>query len=280
MMEVAIVGAGDLGGAIAHRVARRGRVRRVTLVDERSQAASGKALDIMQAGPVEGFSTRVTSAADVVAAAGASVFVLADRLHGGEWQGEEGLTLLGRIRRLSPEAIVICAGAGHRELVERGTREAGWSRSSIFGSAPEALAGALRALVALELNGSAGDVALAVLGVPPAHIVVPWEEATIGGLAAMRALDEPARRRLVGRVAPLWPVGSYALATAAEAAVEAIVSASPRRFSAFVAPDDSKGRRYRATALPVSLGASGIDRVVMPVLNAHDRVALDNAINL
>jgi malate dehydrogenase len=166
MMEVAIVGAGDLGGAIAHRVARRGRVRRVTLVDERSQAASGKALDIMQAGPVEGFSTRVTSAADVVAAAGASVFVLADRLHGGEWQGEEGLTLLGRIRRLSPEAIVICAGAGHRELVERGTREAGWSRSSIFGSAPEALAGALRALVALELNGSAGDVALAVLGVP------------------------------------------------------------------------------------------------------------------
>jgi malate dehydrogenase len=280
MVEVAIVGAGDLGGAIAHRVARRGRVRRVTLVDDRSQAASGKALDIMQAGPVEGFSTRVTSAADVVEAAGASVFVLADRLHGGEWQGDDGVTLLGRIRRLSPAAVVICAGGSHRDLVERGAREAGWSRSSIFGSAPEALAGALRALVALEMNGSAADVALAVLGVPPAHIVVPWEEATIGGLAAMRTLDEPARRRLVGRVAPLWPVGPYALATAAAAAVEAIVLASPRRFSAFVAPDDSRGRRHRATALPVSLGSSGIDRVVLPTLNGHDRVALETAMNL
>ena len=60
MREVAIVGAGELGGAVAHVLARRDVVRSLVLVDESGRVAAGKALDIAQAAPVEGFATQLT----------------------------------------------------------------------------------------------------------------------------------------------------------------------------------------------------------------------------
>jgi malate dehydrogenase len=277
MPEVAIIGAGELGGALAHRLACRDSVSSICLVDDKGQIAAGKALDIMQAAAVESFSTRVSGAPDVVAGAGAMVFVLADRAGGGEWQGDDGVTMIGRILRLAAAPVILCAGTAQRELVERGVRALGLGRGSIFGSAPEALASAVRAIVALEANGSPRDVALTVLGVPPGRIVVPWEEVTIGGFAATRVLDASARRRIAARVDHLWPPGPYALAAAATLAIDAMVGRSRRRISAFVAPDDASGRRHRTSALPVRLGPEGIVAVEEPSLSARDRVALDGA---
>ena len=119
-----------------------------------------------------------------------------------------------------------------------------------------------------------------MLGVPPAEIVVPWEDATIGGFAATGVLDEQARRRLAAKVASLWPPGPYALAWAAAKAAEAILGRSRQMIAAFVAPDDSSGRRARTAVLPVRLGSTGIVRVEIPRLNSRDRLALDNAMLL
>ena len=60
MREVAIVGAGELGGAVAHVLARRDVVRSIRSIDETGRVAAGKALDIAQAAPVEGFATKLT----------------------------------------------------------------------------------------------------------------------------------------------------------------------------------------------------------------------------
>ena len=103
-----------------------------------------------------------------------------------------------------------------------------FARTRLFGSAPESLAAAARALVALAVNGSPRDVALSVLGVPPAHTVIPWADATVAGFALTRLVDEPSRRRLGARVAALWPPGPYALAAAATAVVEAMAGRSRR----------------------------------------------------
>ena len=59
MSTVAILGAGELGGAIAHALAARGSVSRVLLIDPHGQVAAGKALDIQQAGAITGFHTRL-----------------------------------------------------------------------------------------------------------------------------------------------------------------------------------------------------------------------------
>jgi malate dehydrogenase len=94
MQHVAIIGAGELGGAVAHVLARRDLVRSITLIDDSGRVASGKALDIAQAAPVEGFATQLSGSSDVSVAAGAAIVILAeraDRSAGGEWQGEAGV---------------------------------------------------------------------------------------------------------------------------------------------------------------------------------------------
>jgi len=80
--QIAIIGAGELGGAIAHAIARRDIVRSIRLVDERGRVAEGKALDIQQAAPVEAFAARLEGSADIASAGGAPVVVIADRFGG------------------------------------------------------------------------------------------------------------------------------------------------------------------------------------------------------
>jgi len=280
MQHVAIIGAGELGGATAHALARSNLVRSITLIDDTRRIAAGKALDITQAAPVEGFATRLAGATDVSMAAGASIVIVADRMTGGEWQGEDGLALLKRLTQSAPETVILCAGPSQRELIERGVRELKIPRTRLFGTAPESLAGAARALVALAVNGSPREIALSVLGVPPAHTVIPWADATVAGFALTRLVDEPSRRRLNDRVTALWPTGPYALAAAATTIVEAMAGRSRRIASCFVAPDLSAGARTRTGAMPVRLGPAGIVEVVLPSLSAVEQVALDNAMVL
>ena len=279
MLDVAIIGAGEIGGALAHLLARRDVVPEITLIDESGSTAAGKALDIMQSAPIDSFAARVAGAADIAAAAGASIVVIADRVNGGEWSGDEGLSLLRRISS-GGLPLVLCAGAGQREMIERGARELGLPRARLFGSAPEALVSAIRALVAVESNGSPRDVGLTALGLPPDHIVVPWEDATIAGVSAMKLLDQPTRRRLDARLAQLWPPGPLALAAAAAKTIGSVVGRSRQVVTAFVAPDDSAGRKMRAAALPARLGRAGLVSVDIPPLTPHDRVALETAILL
>jgi malate dehydrogenase len=280
MREVAIIGAGELGGAIAHALAHCDVVRSIRLVDEAGRVAAGKALDIAQAAPVEGFATQVTGTTDMSAVAGAAVVVIADRFGGTEWQSEDGLALLRRTTQLASSAVILCSGAAQRDLVDKGVRELQIARGRLFGSAPEALAAAARALVALSLNASPRDVALAVLGVPPSQILIPWEAATVAGFEITLLLDEPARRRLSARVVALWPPGPQALAAATVNAIASMAGRSRRLASCFVAPDTSAGVRTRTGALPVRFGPGGIVDVLLPSLCVVDRVALDNAMSL
>ncbi|MBI3401693.1 MAG: hypothetical protein HY048_09760 [Acidobacteria bacterium] len=292
MQSAAIIGAGELGGAIAHVLARRGGVRSIVLIDETGRVAAGKALDIAQTAPGEQFSTDLSGSTDISAAGGAAVVILADRAGApgnpgnpgspgsNVWQGDEGLLMLRRVAQMAPGAVILCAGASQRELVDRGVRELHLSRTRVFGSAPEAFANGARALAALAVNGSPRDVALSVLGVPPAHLVIPWESATAAGRSLSRALDEPARRQLAARIAAMWPPGPHALASAATAVIESMAGRSLRLASCFVAPDTSAGTRTKTAALPVRLGQAGIVEVILPSLSVAEQVALDNAMML
>src|SRR5581483_4513343 len=139
-MHIAIIGAGELGGAVAHALARRDVARRMTLIDEHGRVAEGKALDISQAAPVEGFASTLTGAREISSAAGAEIIVVADRFSGGEWQADETLGFVKRIAQTSPHAFVVIVGAQSCAAVDRGVRELKWPRQRIVGSAPEALA--------------------------------------------------------------------------------------------------------------------------------------------
>jgi len=280
MRDVAIIGAGELGGALAHALARRSIAREIRLLDPAGRIAEGKALDISQAAPIEHFSTIVAGSADVSRAAAADVVVVADRVGAPEWKRDEAPMLFKSILAVAPRAVVVCAGAGDRDLVELGVAEQGLGRTRLFGSAAEAFTAAARAIAALEANASPRDVVLATLGVPPSAFVIPWDGATIAGFPATAVLDEAARRRVHARLRSLWPPGAYALAEAAAKTVAAIFERSRQRVTAFVAPAADDRARMRTAALPVVVGPGGIERVVLPPLTGHDRVSLDNAIML
>jgi malate dehydrogenase len=280
MHQVAIIGAGELGGLLAHALARRNVASDIVLIDDNGRAAQGKALDIAQAAPIEGFASRVSGTADPAMAAGASIVALADPFGAAALAGESALLMLKRLRQFAPRALIVCADASHRELVDRGVRELHLDRVRLIGSAPEALVAGVRALVAVETRNLPRDVILTAMGVPPHHIVVPWEDATIGGFGLTRMLSEPERRRLESRMTALWPPGPYALAAAAARTIDAVLRRSEALVTCFIAPDDSAGMRMRTAALPVRLGDTGVIEVVLPELSVRERVQLENAMLL
>jgi malate dehydrogenase len=275
MSFIAIIGAGPTGGAIAHKVAARDRVGEVRLIDDDERIAAGKALDIVQSGPVEGFSTRVIATSGIVSAAGAAAIVLADHAGGqGEHAGEAGLALLRKLSKVEGRAPIVLAGANQLDLVSRAVSELHISASRLLGSAPFALESALRALTGLAVDASGVQISLTVVGVPPHAAVVGWEEATAFGQPLSSHLAAHIIAALSARIPGIWPPGPYALASAASRVVEAIVNGSRRRFSCFVALGGGT-----AATMPVELGEDGVLRIIEPTLTRQEQTRLDSAIS-
>jgi malate dehydrogenase len=280
MTTVAIIGAGEIGGATAQALASCDRVSRVWLVDADANAAAGKALDIQQAGAVTGSHTRLDGTDDESRLVGCTVCVIADRFgaRSGEWQGEDGLSMLTRTALSLGDAPIVFAGASQVELISGASEETRIRRERLIGSSPEALASAITAIVAMEAGCSPRDVMLTVLGTPAAGFVVPWSEASIGGHAMQRVLSQVQLVRIEARAARLWPPGPYTLGAAAARVTDAILSRSRRSFSVLTQLEGEFGVRHRAGVLPVRLAARGIVQTRVPELNTREHVKLQTAL--
>ena len=282
MTTIAIIGAGDLGGATAQALASRDRVSRVRFVDTAGGVAAGKALDIQQSGAVDLFHTTLEGTDDESRLTGAQVCVIADRAGqpAGEWHGEDGLALLKRLAPYLSDMPIVFAGSTQSDLIAMAAREASIARARLIGSAPEALASAITGIVAMEARCAPGEVRLSVLGTPPRGFVVPWSEASIGGYALDRVVSQVQLTRIEARAARLWPPGPYTLGTAAARAVEAIVHSSRRTFSVLTVLGGEFGVRDRVGAVPALLAASGIVHARVPTLNTRERVLLETALGI
>lgn len=281
MSLVAIIGAGDIGGAIACALAGRSRVDTVRLIDEHEAVAAGKALDLSQSGPIRRSDTRIESARDLAAADGASVIVIADAAGAAtEWIGEPGLSLLRRLANSGclDRGVLVCAGAGQRALMQQGFDELRLSRRRVIGSSPESLAATVRALVAIEARTTSNQVALTVVGRPPDRFAILWGDASIGGHSIATLLSPPQLNRIERRAHGLWPPGPLALGTAAALMCEAVATDSRRIFSAFVSLDRDNGTQAPVCAWPVAVGPAGVERITSPVLIGRDKVVVDEVL--
>ena len=123
MSLVAIIGAGEIGGAVARALARRSRVDTIRLIDDAQSVAAGKALDLMQSGPISGSDIRIEGTADLGAVADAAAIVLADPVAAGaEWGGEAALGVLRRLKDGGhlDRSVLVCAGASHLVTMQQG----------------------------------------------------------------------------------------------------------------------------------------------------------------
>lgn len=269
---------------MAHKLAARGRFGEIRLIDPARGVAGGKALDIQQSAAIERFGTRLTAHDGLDAAAGVDAAVLADAAGAADGNPdadsvEPALDTLRRLYRFNRRAVIICAGAAHREVVERAVGELAIPRRQVLGAAPAALESALRAIAALELRCAPGDVALAVLGRPPERLVVPWSAATVRGFALSRLVAAPVLARLQTQARLVWPPGPYTLASAAARLCEAAAGqAAQPGLACYAVLDGELGARHCAAAVTAELAAGGVARIIEPPLDGQERVQLETAL--
>ena len=279
MSTAVILGAGDIGGALARQLAALDIVNRIVILDDLANVAAGKALDVAQSAPVDGYHTAMSGTSDVAAVVGAEIVIVAD-LAGNpavEWKDEAGLALIKRVAGLNQRAPIVCAGTSQASVIERGVNELGISRMRLFGSAPEALRSAVIAIVALEANAAPSDISLSVLGRPPQQVIVPWDEAAIAGRSCTEVLSAAQLARLDARIARLWPPGPYALGSAAARMVRTALTRTPRVHAAMVAVNRDEGAPGRSAMMPITLAPPGIATLVAPALSSRDRVRFETA---
>jgi malate dehydrogenase len=277
MSGVAILGAGELGGAIAHALAGRGWVREITLVDDAADVATGKALDILQTGPIDRLDVRVGAAGDLLSAAGASVIVLADAVDSGEWKDDRGLALVDRLVRAGTTAAFVFAGPHQTTLMRAAARELGVAADRMVGTAPAAVVGTVRALLGLETGGAGGGVSVTVGGRPPTFVVA-WSSATISGSLVTDRV--PAHRLLaVGQsLKRFWPPSARAIAAPTTRIIEAFVRGSRDLHQALTILDGDFGSRGGVAMMPLAIGPGRVLARVIPSLSPQERTEIENAI--
>lgn len=275
MKTVAIIGAGETAAHLARTLAPLEVAGEIRLIDPAAQVALGKALDIQQSGPIGRFDTRVRGAADLSAAAGAAVVVLADP-HGAGPDHAGAIETVRRLAAVAPRAPLVFARPDDHLLLVACVRELRLPPARFVGAAPEALAAAARALVALAADASPVQTWLPVHGVPN-QWVFGWSEASIAGRPASAVLPAHELAAVERRIRASWPPGPYALGSAAAHLTAAMLARSRRRFTAFAVLDGEW--RHRAAAVRVVLGPDGIVTREEPVLSARERVQLATALS-
>ncbi len=280
MTTAAIIGAGELGGAVAHALASRESVDRVLLIDAAETAAAGKALDIQQAGAISGVHTTLQGARDLDRAIGADVVIVADRFGppAQEWSGELAASEIARLASMTADAPLVFAGTGQTDVLSRLAGEAGVRATRLIGSSPEAFSSSVKAIVAMEARCAPAEVMLSVLGTPPDGLVVAWSEASIGGHSLERVLEQVQRSRIEARVQRLWPPRPYALGLAAALVAEGVIRSARRAFSVLCMLDGEFGVRGRVGVVPALLSSTGIVHRRTPSLSTRERVQLETAL--
>ena len=137
MLTVVILGAGELGATLARRLAGRELAHRIVLVDSDEGKARGKALDILESGPVDRFDTRVEGAPDAGSIDEPDILVVADAPELTEGPG--AADRLAQIVAKRKPRLVVAAGARPAASVDA-ILAAGFAADRVVGSAPVAVA--------------------------------------------------------------------------------------------------------------------------------------------
>ena len=274
MNTVAILGAGELGATLARRLAETGRFARVCLVDADLGRAKGKALDLLQSGPVEGYDTHLEGARSLKGLGAVDALVVADSTD--LPVSIPGLappeSFVREVVEATGAGLLVVATAHGAPLVAQAVR-AGLPRVRAVGSSPLATAAALRWHIAEQLSVSARAVALTVLGLPPGHAIVPQGSATVGGVP-VAGLSPLALRRAQEALKDRVP-GAVSLAAAAARVLVALFGSTPSVLPVFVALEGEYGHRRVALAVPARLGHGRVEGIVEAPLETVDRTAFD-----
>ena len=299
--KIALIGAGQIGGTLAHLAAMK-ELGDITLFDIAEGTPQGKALDIAQSGPSEGFDATIKGVNSYADIAGADVCIVTagvPRKPGMSRDDLLGINLkvmkaVGEgIKAHAPGAFVICITNPLDAMVWALREFSGLPHNMVVGMAGVLDSARFRHFLSVEFNVSMRDVTAFVLGGHGDTMVPLIRYSTVGGvplpdLVAMGwttqdKLDAIVQRTRDGgaEIVGLLKTGSafYAPATAAIEMAEAYLKDQKRLLPCAAYVDGTFGLTGMYVGVPAILGAGGVERVVNIKMTADEQVMFDKSVD-
>ena len=289
--KVVVLGAGNIGGSLAQRLAEADVASEVALVDIVDGLPQGKALDIAESGPIVGFSSKVTGATSLDALREADVVVETAGLARKPGMSrsdllEKNAAIVGAhadaVRSLAPQAVCLVVTNPVDVMTAYFRDRSGLPTARVFGESGTLDAARFRYFVAEALGVAARDVTAFVLGTHGDTMVPILSLSSVSGVPLTRLLPADRLQALVERtkqggaeVVNLLKTGSaYFAPTASQAElVRAIARNEHRLLSASAHLSGEFGERGIYVGVPVVVGRAGVEKVVEVDLAPHEKEA-------
>ncbi|HEV2429486.1 MAG TPA: malate dehydrogenase [Thermoplasmata archaeon] len=295
--KIVVLGAGNIGGTLAQRLAEADLAEEVDLFDIVEGLPQGKALDIQESAPILGFSTRVRGSTSLEVLDGADVVV--------ETAGLARKPGMSRSDLLTKNASILTAHA--RAVAERAPRAvvivvtnpvdvmtawfhevSGLPAARVFGESGTLDTSRFRWFVAEELKVAPRDVVGFVLGTHGDTMVPILSLTSVSGVPLTRLVGRPRLDEIVrrtqqggGEIVELLKTGSaYFAPTASQAElVRAVVRNEHRLLPATARLSGEFGEKDVTIGVPVLVGRWGIERIVEVELTEEERRAFATSVS-
>jgi malate dehydrogenase len=292
--KVTVVGAGNVGGITAQRLAERNYAD-VVLVDIVEGLPQGKALDILESGPILGYDSDVIGANDYEVTAGSDVVVITSGSPRKPGMSRDDLlktnqNIVGSVTeevvKHSPETILVVVANPLDAMCHVAMETSGFPRERVIGMAGILDTARYRTFIAQELEVSVRDVFALVLGGHGDTMVPLPSMATVGGVAITELLPEDRVEAIVQRtrqggaeIVGLLKSGSafYAPSAAVLEMIDAILLDQKRVLPCATYLQGEYGIEDLFVGVPVKLGAAGIEEVVELDLQQSELVELQTS---
>ena len=299
--KIALIGAGQIGGTLAHLAAIK-ELGDIVVFDIAEGTPQGKALDLAQCGPVEGFDAVLKGTNSYEDIAGADVCIVTagvPRKPGMSRDDLLGINLkvmksVGEgIKAHAPNAFVICITNPLDAMVWALQRFSGLPVEKVVGMAGVLDAARFRHFLSVEFNVSMRDVTAFVLGGHGDTMVPLTRYSTVAGIplpdlvemgwTTQDKLDAIVQRTRDGgaEIVGLLKTGSayYAPATSAIEMAEAYLKDQKRLLPCAAYVTGAYGLDGMYVGVPTIIGAGGIEKVVNIKLNADEQAMMDKSIS-
>lgn len=299
--KIALIGAGQIGGTLAHLVALK-ELGDVVLFDIADGTPQGKALDIAESGPVERFDASLKGTTDYADIAGADVCIVTagvPRKPGMSRDDLLGINLkvmksVGEgIAANAPDAFVICITNPLDAMVWALQQFSGLPKEKVVGMAGVLDSARFRHFLSEEFNVSMKDVTAFVLGGHGDTMVPLTRYSTVAGIplpdlvamgwTSQEKLDAIVQRTRDGgaEIVGLLKTGSafYAPAASAIEMAEAYLKDQKRLLPCAAYCDGEFGLSKMYVGVPTIIGAGGIEKVVDIKLGKDEQAMFDNSVN-
>jgi malate dehydrogenase len=299
--KIALIGAGNIGGTLAHLIGLK-ELGDVVMFDVFPGVASGKALDIMQSGPVDGFDSAMSGTGNFADIAGADVVIVTagfPRLPG--MSRDDLLTknagviaqVAEGIKTYAPDAFVIVITNPLDVMVWVMQQKSGLPANKVVGMAGVLDSSRFRLFLAQEFNVSVEDVNAFVLGGHGDTMVPLTRYSTVAGIpvpdlvkmgwTTQERIDAICARTANGggEIVKLLEKGSafYAPAASAIAMAEAYLHDKRRVLPCAVQLNGEYGLHDLYVGVPVVIGKNGVEKIIEVAFEPDEKAAFDKSCN-